>query len=131
VDFGGRYLFGAKRVAVWAALNDTDVLQAVIPGCERIAWTGPETLDLSIKVNLGLMKPVFDGELLLSDVRPAELYTLSGRGKGGMLGMAQASAVISLADAGELETILAFDGFFEAIGREMAASVTALPRVVA
>lgn len=34
MDFGGRYLFGAKRVAVWAALNDTDVLQAGDLGCD-------------------------------------------------------------------------------------------------
>ena len=31
VDFGGRYLFGAKRAEVWAALNDPDVLKACIP----------------------------------------------------------------------------------------------------
>ena len=49
MDFGGRYLFGAKRDEVWAALNDTRVLKAVIPGCERIEWTGPDSLDLTIK----------------------------------------------------------------------------------
>ena len=47
MDFGGRYLFGATRADVWAALNDTAVLKAVIPGCERIDWTGPTTLDSS------------------------------------------------------------------------------------
>ena len=111
------------------------------------------TLDLSIKVSLGLVHPTFGGELELSDVHPAERYRLSGRGKGGMLGMAQASADIALSDdpAG---TILSFDaagkadggimrlgktlignsaqklidGFFEAIGNEMGAIVTALPR---
>ena len=153
MDFGGRYLFGAKRADVWAALNDTRVLGAVIPGCQQIAWTSPTTLDLSIKVSLGFVHPTFAGELELSDVHPAERYRLNGRGKGGMLGMAQASADITLSDdpAG---TILSFDaagkadggimrlgkalignsaqklidGFFEAIGREMNAIVTALPR---
>lgn len=155
MDFGGRYLFGAKRDEVWAALNDTRVLAAVIPGCERIEWTGPETLDLTIKISLGVINPRFAGELQLSDVDPARSYTLTGRGKGGMLGMAQASAAIALEDEGR-GTILSFaavgkadggimrlgrtlicnsaqkliDGFFEAIGDEMAVEVTPLPPAV-
>jgi carbon monoxide dehydrogenase subunit G len=154
MDFGGRYLFGANRDTVWAALNDTSVLKAVIPGCQSIGWTGPDTLDLSVRVNLGVMHPVFAGDLVLSDVHPARHYVLSGRGRGGMLGMAQASARIALADAPG-GTLLSFaadgsadggimrlgralvgrsaqkliDGFFESIGREMGAPVTALPPV--
>lgn len=153
MDFGGRYLFGAKRAEVWAALNDTAVLKAVIPGCERIDWTGPASLDMAIKVNFGLVKPTFEGDLTLSDVHPAERYTLSGRGRGRMLGLAQASAEIRLEDAPG-GTILTFDaagkadggimrlgkalignsaqqvidGFFEEIGKQMPAIVTALPR---
>jgi len=155
MDFGGRYLFGAARAELWAALNDTRILAAVIPGCERIAWTGPATLDLTLRVNLGVLHPTFAGELSLSDVRPAERYTLTGRGKGGVLGFAGAAADISLVDAPD-GTILSFaaigsadgtilrlgrklignsaqqviDGFFEAIAREMPATVTALPREV-
>ena len=153
MDFGGRYLFGAKRADVWAALNDTAVLRAVIPGCQAIAWTSEATLDLSIKVNFGVIHPTFDGMLTLSDVTVAERYTLAGRGKGGLLGMAHASADIALEDAAG-GTILQFDadghadggimrlgralignsaqkvidGFFEAIGREMGVSVVALPK---
>ena len=153
MDFGGRYLFGAKRADVWAALNDTRVLGAVIPGCQGIGWTGPATLDLSIKVSLGPVHPTFAGVLELTNVQPAESYTLTGRGKGGLLGMAHASADITLKDDPE-GTILTFDavgkadggimrlgkalignsaqkvidGFFEAIGREMSVTVTPLPR---
>lgn len=153
MDFGGRYLFGAKRAEVWAALNDTAVLGAVIPGCQTIAWSGPETLDLTIKVNFGIVHPTFDGVLTLSNVRSAESYTLSGRGKGGLLGMAHAAADITLDDAAE-ETMLTFtaaghadggimrlgraiignsaqkviDGFFESIGAQMGVPVTAVPQ---
>jgi carbon monoxide dehydrogenase subunit G len=152
MDFGGRYKFSASRDRVWSALNDTAVLQAVIPGCQTIAWTGPTTLDLGIKVNLGLVKPVFAGELELSNIRPAVSYTLSGRGKG-MLGLANGAADITLDDDAQ-GTILTFtaegkadgrimalgkglignsaqkviDGFFAAIGAEMGVEVTPLPR---
>jgi len=153
VDFGGRYLFGAKRAEVWAALNDTAVLGAVIPGCQAIEWTSNTTLDLSIKVNFGIVQPTFEGMLTLSNIREAESYTLSGRGKGGLLGMARASADISLGEAAD-GTVLTFaaaghadggvmrlgkaivgnsaqkviDGFFESIGTQMGVTVTAMPR---
>ena len=153
MDFGGRYLFGAKRAEVWAALNDTAVLGAVIPGCQAIEWTSDTTLDLSIKVNFGIVQPTFEGMLTLSNIREAESYTLSGRGKGGLLGMARASADISLEDAAD-GTVLTFaaaghadggvmrlgkaivgnsaqkviDGFFESIGTQIGVTVTAMPR---
>lgn len=151
MDFGGRYLFSTTRAEVWAGLNDAAVLGAVIPGCESIGWTSPRTLDLRVRVNLGLLHPVFAGELVLSDVHPAERYTLSGRGKGGLLGLAQGAADIVLSDAPG-GTILSFaangkadggimrlgkalignsaqkviDGFFVAIGEQLGVPVTAL-----
>ena len=152
MDFGGRYRIAAPRSAVWAALNDTAVLKATIPGCHRIEWAGETALDLEIKVNLGVAHPVFKGELLLSDIVSAERYTLAGRGKGGLLGLAEGSADIVLSDDGEA-TLLVFtakggasgqimrlgkaiignsaqkviDGFFERFGDAMGAEVTALP----
>ena len=152
MDFGGRYRIAAPRVAVWAALNDTAVLKAAIPGCHRIDWTSQTALDLEIKVNLGVVHPVFKGDLTLSDIVPAERYTLSGKGRGGLLGLAEGSADIVLSDL-EGDTLLVFaakggasgqimrlgkaiignsaqkviDGFFERFGDAMGAGVTPLP----
>jgi carbon monoxide dehydrogenase subunit G len=152
MDFGGRYRIAAPRIAVWAALNDTAVLKAAVPGCHRIEWSSQTTLELEIKVNLGVVHPVFKGGLELLDVVPAERYTLLGRGKGGLLGLAGGAADIVLADDG-VTTLLAFaarggasgqimrlgkamignsaqkviDGFFERFGTAMGAAVTPLP----
>jgi carbon monoxide dehydrogenase subunit G len=152
MEFGGYYIIAAPRSAVWAALNDTAVLRAAIPGCHKIEWAGQSNLDLEIKVNLGVMHPVFKGELMLSNIIAAERYTLSGRGKGGLLGLAEGSADIILSDDGE-QTRLRFvadggasgqimrlgkaiignsaqkviDGFFERFGTAMGAGVTPLP----
>ena len=152
MDFGGRYIVAAPRVAVWAALNDTQMLKAAIPGCHKIAWSGADTLDLEIKVSLGVVHPVFKGALALTGIVPAERYTLTGRGKGGLLGLAEGSADIILSDHGE-DTMLVFaaqggasgqimklgkaiignsaqriiDGFFERFGEAMGAAVTPLP----
>ena len=152
MDFGGSYIIAAPRVAVWAALNDAETLKAAIPGCHALAWSSPTTLDIEIRVNLGVAKPVFKGELALSNIAPAERYTLSGRGKGGLLGLAEGAADIRLSDHGH-ETLLVFtaeggasgqimklgkaiignsaqkiiDGFFERFGIAMGAQVTPLP----
>jgi carbon monoxide dehydrogenase subunit G len=149
MQFGGNYLVAAPREAVWRALNDTQVLKATIPGCRRIDWTGADTLELEIEVNLGLMQPVFTGDLELRNVVAAERYTLAGRGRGGLLGKAEAAADISLADEGR-NTRLTFianggadggimrlgktlignsaqkviDGFFERFGEAMGVEVT-------
>ena len=96
MEFGGRYIVAAPRQKVWAALNDTEVLKAAIPGCHRIEWEGETALALEIKVNLGVVHPVFKGDLALSDIVPAERYTLTGKGKGGLLGLAEGSADIVL-----------------------------------
>jgi uncharacterized protein len=101
MDFGGRYHVAASRQDVWHALNNAEVLKACIPGCQRLEWVGTDRLELEIRVNLGIVKPVFFGELRLSGVVPAESYTLSGRGKGGVLGLAHGSADVALADDGE------------------------------
>ncbi|KKB77017.1 hypothetical protein VW29_18805 [Devosia limi DSM 17137] len=152
MEFGGHYIIAAPRQAVWEALNDAEVLKAAIPGCHKIAWESDTTLALEIKVNLGVVHPVFKGGLELSNIVPAERYTLTGRGKGGLLGLAEGSADIVLTDHGEL-TDLAFsadggasgqimklgkaiignsaqkviDGFFQRFAEAMGAEVTALP----
>lgn len=138
-------------MAVWTALNDTEVLRACIPGCKRIEWTSQTALELEVQVNLGVVKPVFKGDLTLSDIVAAERYTLTGQGRGGLVGKAQASADIALVDMGAI-TLLTFtayggasgqimklgkalignsaqriiDGFFERFGEAMGAEVVPL-----
>jgi uncharacterized protein len=151
MQFGGRYRFSAPRAEVWSALNDVGKLQAAIPGCRRLDWTGPGALEMELEVNLGLAKPVFSADLTLSEIVPAESYTLSGRGRG-MLGKAEGAAQIVLHEAGA-ETELVFtavggadsslmklgktligrsaqrviDHFFERFGDTFGATVTPLP----
>ncbi|WP_417310568.1 CoxG family protein [Devosia sp.] len=153
MEFGGRYHFSAPRDVVWAGLNDAAVLKAAIPGCHRIEWVGDDSLVCEIKVNLGLMHPVFKGDLELRNVVPAVSYTLAGRARGGLLGKAEAAADIALADSdGGTELVFTaaggadggimklgkqligssaqkvIDGFFERVGDAMGVEVTPLER---
>lgn len=36
MDLTGEYTIPAKREAVWAALNDPDVLKVCMPGCDEM-----------------------------------------------------------------------------------------------
>ena len=151
MDFGGRYLLAAPRTQVWLALNDIAVLKTTVPGCRRLDWTGPNTLEMELQVNLGIIKPVFTGDLTLSGISPAERYTLSGKGRGGLLGLAEGAADISLSDAGGGTELLftarggasgkimnlgkalignsaqkVIDGFFERFAAAMGTQVTVL-----
>lgn len=151
MEFGGRYFFATPRERLWAALNDAEVLKAAIPGCRRIEWRDASSLDIEVKVDLGLMHPTLGGELELGDVVPAERYTLTGRGRGPLLGLAHAAADVVLSDA-DGGTRLEFtahgkadgpimkigkaivgdraqgiiDGFFARIGAAMGTTVTPL-----
>ncbi|VAW12893.1 hypothetical protein MNBD_ALPHA11-2127 [hydrothermal vent metagenome] len=96
MEFSGKYLIFARRRRVWSALNDVKVLKKAIPGCDNIEWQSSSTLDLSIRVNLGVIKPKFGGELELSNIIEAKSYTLCGHAKGNLLGVARASADVKL-----------------------------------
>ncbi|MCF6327395.1 MAG: hypothetical protein L3J21_08900 [Devosiaceae bacterium] len=96
MEFSGKYLIFAKRKRVWSALNDEMVLKEAIPGCDSIEWQSSTTLELTIRVNLGVIKPKFAGELELSNIIEAKSYTLCGHAKGSFLGMAKARADVHL-----------------------------------
>ena len=100
MQFTGRYIIDAPRIKVWEALNDEDILQKTIFGCQKISWVSKEQLELEVLVNLGVVKRVFFGDLILENVIEAKKYTLKGRGRGGILGKVHASADIELKDHG-------------------------------
>jgi len=115
MQFGGTYLFTATREELWRALNDAELLKAAIPGCRRLDWVSESALEAAISVNLGVSRPTFKGDLTLSNVRPAQSYTLSGRGRGGLLGLAGGSADITLTDH-DAGCVLDFDASVSASG---------------
>jgi len=98
MKFVGYYVISASRKKVWKALNNTDVLKECIPGCDRIVWVDDQSLEATIKINLGIAKPKFVGDIYLSNIDPARSYTLTGQGRGGLLGLAKGFSDIKLED---------------------------------
>ena len=136
-----------REVPLKAGGSNRDLAHAALPeGAALVERTGRGLLRLAGKDPVGMLNAI------LTNIVPAERYTLSGRGKGGFLGLAEGAADIVLTDHGP-DTLLVFtaeggasgqimslgkaiignsaqkiiDGFFERFGTAMGAGVTPLP----
>ena len=104
----GEYRINADREAVWAALNDPEVLKACIPGCQELEQTSDGGFAAKVKAKVGPVSATFKGAVTLSDINPPESYTISGEGKGGAAGFAKGGAKVKLSEDGEA-TLLAYE----------------------
>ena len=98
MDMTGERQIAAKREAVWAALNNPEVLKACIPGCETLEKTSDTQMTATAAIKLGPVAARFSGKLYLSDLDPPNGYKLSGEGQGGPAGAAKGGAEVHLAD---------------------------------
>ena len=96
MDMSGEERIAAPREAVWAALNDPEVLKACIPGCQSLTMKSPTELEATVKIKIGPVSASFSGEVTLSNLNPPESYTISGEGKGGIAGFAKGGADVRL-----------------------------------
>jgi uncharacterized protein len=90
---------------VWAALNDPQVLQACIPGCEATERIADNEYRIAMKVKIGPVNAKFTGKISLADLNPPESYTLNFEGQGGMAGFAKGVARVALTAEGEATSL--------------------------
>ncbi len=108
MQMSGEYRIEANRDAVWAALNDPEVLKQAIPGCQEIDKTSDTEFAAKVKIKLGPVSAKFTGNVTLSDLDPPNGYTISGEGKGGPAGFAKGGAKVRL-EADGAGTILSYE----------------------
>lgn len=101
MDMNGSQRIEASRKAVYAGLNDVDVLRRCIPGCESIERTSDSQMNAKATLRIGPVKASFTGKVNLSDLDPPNGYTISGEGSGGIAGFAKGSAKVTLVADGE------------------------------
>ena len=83
----GTHEFDAPREAVYAALNDPEVLRKAIEGCEELVPAGEDTFEARMRFGLGAIKGTYKGKVQLKDRVPPESFTLvmDGKGTGGFV----------------------------------------------
>jgi len=119
MDLTGSYTIPAKQSAVWAALNDLNILIECIPGCEATLSMLSETeFAATIVAKIGPLKARFTGRVELSEIDPNNSYRIQGEGSGGVAGFAKGSARVHLQGAGD-STVLTYE-IVAQIGGEIA-----------
>lgn len=96
MDLTGDYRIPAPREAVWAALNDPEVLKACIPNCEELTKNSDTEFVAKVVAKIGPVKASFGGKVTLSDMDPPNGYTITGEGQGGAAGFAKGGAKVRL-----------------------------------
>lgn len=112
MELKGSRVIAAPRAAVWAALNDPDVLGACIPGCQELTGSPEEGFAATVVQKVGPVKATFKGEVTLEDVVEGQSYRIVGEGKGGAAGFAKGGAKVNLEETtedGAPATILTYE----------------------
>ncbi|BAI73968.1 carbon monoxide dehydrogenase subunit G (plasmid) [Azospirillum sp. B510] len=100
MDMSGSQRIEASREAVWAALNDPEILRQCIPGCEEVVRQSDTEMTAKVVAKVGPVSAKFTGKVTLSDLDPPNGYTISGEGSGGVAGFGKGGATVSLSDDG-------------------------------
>lgn len=104
----GERTLPVDRATAWNALNDVQVLQASIPGCESVVATGDGSYELAVYAAIGPVKARFKGRMTLADVEAPLRYTIRFEGQGGAAGFARGEAKVSLDEQGSQQTLLRY-----------------------
>ena len=99
MTMNGEVQLAASREAVWAKLNDPEVLKTSIPGCEELEKTEENDGFRAVaKIKVGPVSARFKGRVTLSDLDPPNGYKISGEGEGGVAGFAKGGATVALTE---------------------------------
>src|SRR5579871_6328279 len=98
MTMNGEVQLNATREAVYAKLNDPEVLKVCIPGCEQLDKTSDTEFQAIAVTKIGPVKAKWKGKVQLTDLDPPNGYKISGEGEGGIAGFAKGGAAVKLID---------------------------------
>ena len=116
MQLDGERTIEAQRDDVWRALNDPEVLQACILGCESLEQVSDTEFNAVVTAKFGPVKAKFKAAIELQDLDPPNSYRLCGEGKGGVAGFAKGGAHVRLSEAGDA-TVLSYDADMQVGGK--------------
>jgi carbon monoxide dehydrogenase subunit G len=107
VKVNGNYTLAAPIDKVWAFLMDPDSIAKVLPGCQSLEETRPDTFEGTLEIGIAAVKGVYSGSVQLLDKEPPRSYRMiiDGNGKRGFV---KGEALVSL-EAQDDDTVLTYD----------------------
>lgn len=96
MDLNDEITINAPLARVYEALNDPEVLQECIPGCEELIKHSDTDLEAKVVLKVGPVKARFSGTVQLDTAGAPHAFSLTGQGNGGTAGHAKGGADVTL-----------------------------------
>ena len=103
----GSYKIPTDKQTVWDALNNPEVLQKCIPGCEEFKKNSDTSFTATATNKIGPFNASFTGDVELQDLNPPNSYKLVGQGNS-PVGFASGEASVTLSEENG-QTVLSYD----------------------
>ena len=97
MKLSGSYQINLEKQKVWEALNDPEILQKTIPGCEEFIKKSETEFTATATNKIGPFNASFTGDIELKDLNPPHSYKITGSGNS-PVGFANGEATVSLDD---------------------------------
>ena len=118
MELSDEIIINAPKDRVYAALNDPEILQQCIPGCEELIKHSDTELEAKVVLKIGPVKARFSGNVVLDTSGAPDAFSLTGQGNGGAAGHAKGGADVTLTTDSDT-TILRYEAT-AAIGGKLA-----------
>ena len=97
MKLSGSYQIKLEKQKVWEALNNPEILQKTIPGCEEFIKKSETEFTATATNKIGPFNASFTGDIELKDLNPPHSYKIVGSGNS-PVGFANGEATVSLED---------------------------------
>ena len=97
MKLSGSYQINLEKQKVWEALNDPEILQKTIPGCEEFIKKSETEFTATATNKIGPFNASFTGDIEIKDLNPPNSYKIIGSGNS-PVGFANGEATVILED---------------------------------
>lgn len=105
MELNDEVTINAPKARVYEALNDPEILQQCIPGCEELTQHSDTELEAKVALKVGPVKARFNGNVQLDKSGAPDAFSLSGQGNGGAAGHAKGGADVILEETDGVTTL--------------------------
>ncbi|NRB18842.1 MAG: carbon monoxide dehydrogenase subunit G [Rhodobacteraceae bacterium] len=116
MELNDEIIIDAPMIRVYEALNDPDILQQCIPGCEELIKHSDTELEARVVLKIGPVKARFSGNVVLDTSGAPSAFSLTGQGNGGAAGHAKGGADVTLEEV-DGKTVLTYTAKAEIGGK--------------
>lgn len=100
----GSYQIPANKQTVWEALNNSEILEQCIPGCDEFIKNSETSFTATATNKIGPFNASFTGEVELKDLNPPNNYKIVGQGNS-PVGFASGEAYVELVENNGITTL--------------------------